>query len=149
MARDSTNTIQSSAATGSETLSPPTDRLASTMLLTADRQAGMSPAENALHDTDEAVTTTTDTFGPTTATGSETLSHPSDRCPGDMNTPPSANRQAGMTPAENALHVAEAAMTTINLSETWQGTLDRVKWVMDTLSPVAGVRRNVFFFVNP
>ncbi|KAH9013922.1 hypothetical protein EDB84DRAFT_871474 [Lactarius hengduanensis] len=47
-------------------------------------------------------------------TGSETLSH-----------------------AEIALHDAGEALTTINLSNTWEGALGRIKWVMDTVSPVA------------
>ena len=136
--RDSTNPIQSTVVTDSETLTPPTGRLPSgPKLLAADQRAGMSPAENALHDTDQAVTTTTDT---TVATGSETLSPPSDRLSSDMNTPHTANRRAGMSPAENALRDTDATMSTINLSNTWEGALERIKWVMDTLSPVAGVR---------
>ncbi|KAH9009707.1 hypothetical protein EDB84DRAFT_1571063 [Lactarius hengduanensis] len=48
------------------------------------------------------------------------------------------------TPAENALHGAGEAMATINLWNTWEGALERIKWVMDTIkwvmdtvSPVA------------
>ncbi|KAH9013573.1 hypothetical protein EDB85DRAFT_2280828, partial [Lactarius pseudohatsudake] len=48
------------------------------------------------------------------ATGSETLSH-----------------------TEIALHGAGEALATINLSNTWEGALERIKWVMDTVSPVA------------
>jgi len=48
-----------------------------------------------------------------------------------------------VSPAENALHDADEAMTTINLSNTWEGVLGRIKWVMDAVSPVAEVRRNV------
>jgi len=84
------------------------------------------------------------------ATGSETLSHPTDRIPSKMSTPmpPLADRPAGMSPAENTLHDADEAMTAINLSNTWEGALERIKWVMDTVSPVAEVRRNVLF-ANP
>ena|SRR6266702_242254 len=42
--------------------------------------------------------------------------------------------------AENALHDANEAMTTINFSKTWEGALERIKWVTDTVSPVAEVR---------
>ena len=50
-----------------------------------------------------------------------------------------------MSPAENALNDAKEAVTTINLSKTWDGALERVNWVMDTLSPVAEVGRDVLF----
>ncbi|KAH9069861.1 hypothetical protein EDB83DRAFT_2551074, partial [Lactarius deliciosus] len=39
------------------------------------------------------------------------------------------------SPAENALHGAGEAMA--NLSNTWRSALERIKWVMDTVSPVA------------
>jgi hypothetical protein len=79
--------------------------------------------------------------------GSETLSPPTDRLP---STPmlAAADQRAGMSPAETALNHADAAMTTINTSKTWGVALERIKWVMDTLSPVAAVRRDVLF-VNP
>jgi hypothetical protein len=69
-----------------------------------------------------------------------------DHLPSEMSTyiPPATDRRAGM-PAENALRDAKEVMATINLSKTWEGALERVKWVMDTLSPVAAVRRNVLF----
>jgi hypothetical protein len=44
--------------------------------------------------------------------------------------------------AENALREANNAMTTINLCDTWESALERIKWVMDTLGPVAEVRIN-------
>ena len=50
-----------------------------------------------------------------------------------------------MSPAEKALQDAKEAMATINLSDTREGALERIKWVMDTLSPVAGVRRDIHF----
>ncbi|KAH9032448.1 hypothetical protein EDB85DRAFT_2145566 [Lactarius pseudohatsudake] len=43
----------------------------------------------------------------------------------------------GVSPAENALHGAGEAMETIDLSKTWEGALERLKWVMDTVSSVA------------
>ncbi|KAH9028906.1 hypothetical protein EDB85DRAFT_1579602 [Lactarius pseudohatsudake] len=42
-----------------------------------------------------------------------------------------------VSPAENALRDADDAMMTINLSNTWEDALVRIKWVMDTVSPVA------------
>ncbi|KAF8260415.1 hypothetical protein EI94DRAFT_1706322 [Lactarius quietus] len=44
---------------------------------------------------------------------------------------------AGMSSAEDALQIADEAMTALNLSDTWEGALERIKWVMDTVSPVA------------
>ena len=46
--------------------------------------------------------------------------------------------------AKNALRNADEAMTTIKLSNTWEGALERIKWVMDTVSPVAEVRAMSF-----
>ena len=117
------------------------------MLPATDRRAGISPIEIALTDTDEAVTTTGNTTRSSVATGSETLSPLKDRPPSEISAviPPATDRQEGMTSAENALHAAKEVIATINLSKTWEGALARIKWVMDTLSPVAEVRRNVFF----
>ena len=39
-----------------------------------------------------------------------------------------------------ALHQADQAMKQIDRSNTWQGAVGRIKWVMDTLSPIAEVR---------
>ena len=142
MAKDSTNT-GSTVAPGSETLPPPIDHLSSEMSTppAAHRQAGMSLAEN--RDTDEAVTTTTNTTRFTVVTGSGNLSPLTVHLPSSPMLP-AADRRAGISPAENALHDANEAMTTINLSKTWEGALERIKWVMDTLSPVAEVRQCPF-----
>ena len=59
--------------------------------------------------------------------------------------PPATDRSAGMSLAENALHDAKEVVATINLSKTREGALERIKWVMDTLGPMAAVRRNVLF----
>ncbi|KAH9024735.1 hypothetical protein EDB85DRAFT_2277501 [Lactarius pseudohatsudake] len=78
----------------------------------------------------------------TITTGPETLSPPTDRLPSsEMSTPipPAADRR-GMLPAVSALHGAGEAMATIDLSNKWEGALGRIKWVMDTVSPVAEVR---------
>ena len=143
MAQDSTDITRSTVAPSFETLLPPIDHLLTEMTTppAADRRAGMSPAENTLHDTDEAaVTIATNTIRSTVATGSENLSPPTDHLP-SAPMPPAADRRAGMSPAKNALHDADEAMMSINLSKTWEGALERIKWVMDTLSPVAEVRR--------
>jgi hypothetical protein len=76
-----------------------------------------------------------------TAPGSETPSPPSDRLL-STTTPPAADPRAEISSAENALQLANEAMTTMNLSDTWEGALERIKWVMDTVSPVAEVRHD-------
>jgi hypothetical protein len=151
IAQESTKTTRSTLAIGSETLSPATDRLPSTPIPPAtDRRVGMSPFESALRDTDEAVTTTTNATRSTVATGSETVSPPTDRIPSEMSAllPPATYRRAGMSLAENTLHDTKEVVATIKLSKTWEGALERIRWVMDTVSPVAAVRRNVLF-ANP
>ena len=52
--------------------------------------------------------------------------------------------RVSMTPTENALRNADEAMTMIDLSNKWEGALERIKWVMDTVSPVAEVRATSF-----
>ena len=84
----------------------------------------------------------------TVAADSEALSPPTDRLPGTA-IPPAADRRAGIPPLLDTLDDTEKAMTSIsNLSDTWESALERIKWVMDTVSPVAGVRRN-FLSTDP
>ncbi|KAH9066749.1 hypothetical protein EDB87DRAFT_1819213 [Lactarius vividus] len=79
----------------------------------------------------------TNTTRSTVATGSVTCSPPAIRLPNDVSTPMPlvADRQAG-TSAKNALLDADNAMTTINVSSTLEGALERIKWVMDAVSSV-------------
>ncbi len=83
------------------------------------------------------------------ATGFETLSFPKDHLPGNITTsmPLVADGSAGISPAKNALRNADEALTTINLSNTREGALERIKWVMDTVSPVAEVRAMSFLLI--
>ena len=60
-----------------------------------------------------------------------------------------ADPRADLSSAENALQGANEVMTTINLSDTWGAALERIKWVMDIVSPVAEVRSNILFFSRP
>ena len=109
--KDSTGAIRSTIATGSETLPPLTNHLPSASIPPAtDRHAGM--AENALHDADEFVTTSTYTTRSTFSTDSETLLPPTDRLSDDMSalTPPDTDLRAGMSPAEIALRDAKEAI---------------------------------------
>ncbi|KAF8262872.1 hypothetical protein EI94DRAFT_1704436 [Lactarius quietus] len=65
-----------------------------------------------------------------TATGSEAHSPPTDHLPNIL-------MPAGMSSAEDALQIADEAMTALNLSDIWEGALEGITWVMDTVSPVA------------
>jgi hypothetical protein len=47
-----------------------------------------------------------------------------------------------MSAAENTLHDADEATKAIDLTNTWEGAVARIQWLMDTLSPVAGVRHS-------
>ena len=46
---------------------------------------------------------------------------------------------------ENALRSAKKGMTAVTLSDTWGVALERIKWVMDTVSPVAEVCYDVLW----
>ena len=49
--------------------------------------------------------------------------------------------------AQNRLHLADKAEKLIDQSNTWEGVVGRIKWLMDTLNPVAGVRVIFIFYV--
>ncbi|KAH9025322.1 hypothetical protein EDB85DRAFT_1893948 [Lactarius pseudohatsudake] len=72
-----------------------------------------------------------------TITTGPTLAPPTNRLLSSESTPipPVADRR--VSPAVSALHGAGEAIATINLSNKWEGTLERIKWVIDTVSPVA------------
>ena len=56
---------------------------------------------------------------------------------------PQSGEQVSPTSAKDlhlALDQADKAMKRIEGSDTWQGAVGRIKWVMDTLGPIAEVR---------
>ena len=59
-----------------------------------------------------------------------------------------ADGRAEISPAEIALHDAKDVMTKISLSKKWEGAVSRIKWVMDTLSPVAEVCYDLIFPID-
>ena len=83
-------------------------------------------------------------FAVAAATTSEPLSPPTDRVPFETSTPipPEPDVQAAMSPTKDALLIADEATKGINLTSTWEGAVERIKWVIDTVSPVAGVRHS-------
>jgi hypothetical protein len=74
------------------------------------------------------------------------LSHPSRKTVETGNTMPQSREEMSPTGTENprfALHRADESMkriVPIDRSNTWEGAVGRIKWVMDTLGPIAEVR---------
>jgi len=76
------------------------------------------------------------------ATTSEPLSLPVDHVPIETSAPITPVPEVPATntsPVKIALQVTNKAMTTINLSNAWERALERIKWVMETVNPVAEV----------
>jgi len=56
---------------------------------------------------------------------------------------PQSQEEMSLTSTNNphpALHQADEAMNRIDKSNTWESAVGRIKWVMDTLGPIAEVR---------
>ncbi|KAH9159371.1 hypothetical protein EDB89DRAFT_1203773 [Lactarius sanguifluus] len=83
-----------------------------------------------------------------TITTGPALAPPTNRLPSSESSPiPPAAERRGVSPAVSALHGAGEAMATINLSNKWEGALERIKWVMDTVSPVAEMAYGLLFTI--
>ncbi len=82
------------------------------------------------------------------ATVPKPLSPRTDHVPIETSTPipPVPDVRAAVSHAENALHDADEATKAISLPSTWEGAVTRIKWVMDTVSPAAGVRHSAISF---
>ena len=123
----------------SNTASPPVLPIDATNLQSTEanaltpREATNSVAQDPADFVRSTVVTERGIFTPPT----DNLDHPS--------TPMSsvADPRVDIPSAENALEIANKAVTAINISDTWEGALERIKWVMDTVSPVAEVRYSV------
>ncbi len=87
-----------------------------------------------------------DTGGPTQSTAPESLLLlllPSPDPPCVETGTPMPDGQAEMSPTEKALIAlrrADEDKKPIDRANTWKGAISRVKWVMDTVSPIAEVR---------
>ncbi len=103
-----------------------------------------SPAEEATKPSMDP-----DSGGPIQSTAPEPLLPPPDHLPVETGTP-LPHGQAEMAPTEDplvALHRADEAMRRIDpidQSNTWERAVGRIKWVMDTLGPIAEVRAMSF-----
>ncbi len=83
-----------------------------------------------------------DSWEPIQSTALEPLLPSSDPLPVETGTP-IPDSQAEMSPIEMALIAvrrADEAKKPIDRKNTWKGAVSRIKWVMDTVSPIAEVR---------
>ncbi len=83
-----------------------------------------------------------DSGGPIRSTAPERLLPSPDSLSVETDTP-MPDGQAEMSPTEKvliALRRADEAKKPIDRKNTWKGAVERIKWVMDTVSPIAEVR---------
>ena len=59
-------------------------------------------------------------------------------------TPPTADGQGGVSPSKIVLHDSNDAMKTMKLDNAWENVIERIKWVMDAVSPIAEVRLSFY-----
>ena len=94
------------------------------------------------------LTVTPDPNGPDQSTEPKLPLPPTDHLPVQGSTP--VPRDQGeislVKEARDGLDRADELEKSIDGSDTWEGVVGRIKWLMDTLSPVAGVR---VIFVSP
>lgn len=105
----------------------------------------VSPMEQA---TEPSIAHVQDSTQSAFTTTRESISPPTDHGPIETSTPilSEPNVRAEMLPAENALRDAYEATKTISLTNTWEGAVARIQWLIDTLRPVAGVRHSAMSF---
>ncbi len=87
-----------------------------------------------------------DSGGPIQSTSPERLLSSPDPLSAETDTPmpgPDGQPEAEMSPNEKvliALRRADEAKKLTDGASTWKGAISRIKWVMDTVSPIAEVR---------
>ena len=87
-----------------------------------------------------------DSKGPDQSTERESPSLPPDHIvQGSAPKPQDKGEMSLVEKARVGLDLADKAKESIHPSDTWEGVVGRIKWLMDALSPVAGVR--VLFLV--
>ena len=91
-----------------------------------------------------------DSRGPDQSTACEPPLPPPDRLPAHSSTPmPQDQAETSLVEkARTDLDRADEVKKLIDRSDTWEGAVGKIKWVMDTLSPVAEVRV-IFVFAYP
>ncbi|SRR6266702_349385 len=84
-----------------------------------------------------------DSGGPIQSTAPEHLLPSPDPMSVETGIPSMPDGQAEISPTEKALIAvrrADEAKKPIDGANTWKGVISRIKWVMDTVSPIAEVR---------
>ena len=108
------------------------------------------PTKQVNNPTDAApnLTVATDSRAPDQSTNLKHPLPPPDHFPIQSVTPvPQDQGEASLIEkAQVGLDRADELEKSIDRSDTWEGVVGRIKWLMDTLSPVAGVR---VIFVSP
>ena len=110
------------------------------------------PTEGGNNPAVEVPTSTTapDSKGPDQSTEHESPLLPPDHIV--QGSAPVPQDKGEVSPVEKALVglvLAERAKESIDRSDTWEAVVGRIKWLMDTLSPVAGVRASfIVSFLN-
>ena len=110
------------------------------------------PTEGGNNPAVEVPTSTTapDSKGPEQSTKHESPLLPPDHIV--QGSAPVPQDKGEVSPIEKALVglvLAERAKESIDRSDTWEAVVGRIKWLMDTLSPVAGVRASfIVSFLN-
>ena len=110
------------------------------------------PTEGGNNPAVEVPTSTTapDSKGPDQSTEHESPLLPPDHIV--QGSAPVPQDKGEVSPIEKALVglvLAERAKESIDRSDTWEAVVGRIKWLMDTLSPVAGVRASfIVSFLN-
>ena len=112
------------------------NRIAPSVPLNVPTEGGDLPAE--VPETSVAP----DSGGPDRPTEPEHPLPPPDLLPVQGTTPVPQDRgeTSFVEEAQIGLDLADEAGKLIDRSNTWEGVVGRIKWLMDTLSPVAGVR---------
>ncbi|KAH9054119.1 hypothetical protein EDB87DRAFT_139742 [Lactarius vividus] len=82
-------------------------------------------------------TTRTDSGGPDQSTAPEHPLPPSDHPPVQIGTPVPQDIETSLVEARIGLDRADEVGKSIDRSDTWEGVVGKIKWVMDKLSPVA------------
>ena len=119
-----------------------------TIIVSANRiSPGLPPSiptegDNTLAEEVTQPTIAPDSGGPDQSTEPEHTLPPTSQLPVQSSTPVPQD-QGEMAPVEQvqiSLDLAEKAKKSIGTSNTWGGVVGRIKWLMDTLAPIAGVR---------
>ena len=114
----------------------PADRIAPSVPQNISTEGGDTPAEV------PEPSRTIDSGGPYQPTEPERSVPPPDLLPvqGGTSMPQDQGETSLVKGVRAALDLADDAEKSMDRSNTWEGVVGRIKWLMDTLSPVAGVR---------